>query len=1330
MRESINVHFQGGNFLDLLAITKIGAWDWDLSTNTVVYSKEWAELLGYTVEELPQNVTSWEKHVLLEDLPYANAQIERHLRGKVPLYEAEFRMVRKDGQIIWAQDKGRVVAFDENGNPKQFIGVLQDVTRLKSAETELSTSRQTLDLSVNVASLGTWNWDLLKNTIAYNDEYLNMLGYTQEDISGSIEEWEEMNHPEDLPNTVAKLNAYIEGRSSSYECEIRMKKKDGRYVWTRDVGRIVEWDNNNRPTRIIGGHLNIDSFKQIQSDLESALSELEGHRVLLESEVEKRTRALTEQDKMLWHVNDIAKKLLTFDEGHQFEEMVYDCLQMLGEATGQNRVYIWKDVIVEGEPCCTQVYEWVRNAKPIQNMEEFANLPYEMLPSLCRMIFKGRCLNSFVRDLSETEQEILGGQGIHAILVAPISIQGKNWGFIGIDNCENSELFSDLEENLLLMSGFMLANAIQKNESQDLLREMEERNLLMLNAMPLCCNLWTKEFVNMACNDEAVRLFGLRTQEEYLDRFFELMPEYQPNGQRSSDMAKTVLEKAFEEGYCRFEFLHQKPNGDPIPSEVTLVRIRYKGGYIVAGYTRDLRELKAMLAEMHKVEANLRLAHEEAMLSSKAKSNFLANMSHEIRTPMNAISGLAELLLRDSGNRETAERAAGIKQAAQSLLSIINDILDISKIESGKLEIQESEYQMGSLLNDTISISRLRLGNKPLLFVADIDSRLPGVLFGDEIRIKQILINILSNAIKFTQEGSIVLRADYSMEENRVELVFSVQDTGSGISQEDLSRLFQEFERVNTTKNRSIEGTGLGLAITKRLCEMMGGSIQVQSTLGMGSTFTVRIPQDCHQYRPLATVQRRNSVLLYEAREPYRRSIQKTLQTMGCQCTSCQNQSELLDQLYLQPYDYIIAPSLHIKKVKRLMKKELLKASLIMLSEYGESWNEPDVYTVFLPLYCLPLADIFNHEATGGVPSTRNSSQLGAFVAPDARVLVVDDNPVNLQVAIGLMEPYRFSIDTAVNGLEAVERVRENQYDLVFMDHMMPEMDGIDATIAIRKLSGEYFEKLPIVALTANAIVGTKEMFLREGMNDFLAKPIEMGKLSAVLSRWLPQEKQQRVEEAEKPMPVEAVEEQPQLIIEGVNTAQGITMVGGNLQNYLQILSTYYSDGLQKSGTLLKHLGNGNILLFKTEVHALKSTSATIGAHAISDQARRMEEEAARLNTAYLEENINEFVLELSALLENIRPHVKDTHSKLSTTKRDENLPVGSAQTLEKSLSRLQEHLDFVQIAEIESVLGELEGFGWEANIAKELVTVREAVSVFDYDAAQEAVNRLIALNQ
>ncbi len=378
----------------------------------------------------------------------------------------------------------------------------------------------------------------------------------------------------------------------------------------------------------------------------------------------------------------------------------------------------------------------------------------------------------------------------------------------------------------------------EQKEAIAKLREADERTQLMLDATPLCCNLWNRDFENIDCNEEAVKLFELKDKQEYLDRFFELSPEYQPNGKLTSELAMENIKTAFNDGYVRFEWMHQKLNGEQIPAEITLVRVKYKDDYIVAGYTRDLREQKAMIADMHRVQEDLRLARDKAEESAQAKSDFVANMSHEIRTPMNGILGMLHLVMKTQLSDKQQNYLRNMEMSANNLLRIINDILDFSKIEAGKLEMEKTLFKVSNVIEEIKSMFAPRVKEKGLDFTVDFNSNDDGYVFGDSLRLKQILINLIGNAIKFTDEGQITIHVKkVSTAKKNIEYEFSVEDTGIGMKKKQVDALFTPFTQGDASITREYGGTGLGLTISRNLVDMMNGRVWVESEYEHGSTF-------------------------------------------------------------------------------------------------------------------------------------------------------------------------------------------------------------------------------------------------------------------------------------------------------------------------------------------------------------------------------------------------------------------------------------------------------------------------------------------------------------
>ena len=538
-------------------------------------------------------------------------------------------------------------------------------------------------------------------------------------------------------------------------------------------------------------------------------------------------------------------------------------------------------------------------------------------------------------------------------------------------------------------------------------------------------------------------------------------------------------------------------------------------------------------------------ANRKAEAASKAKSDFLAKMSHEIRTPMNAITGMTELLLRGKQSEEGRMLVHDIKRAATNLISIINDILDFSKIEAGLLEILPGNYLFSSLINDTISIIRTRLFEKPISLFANIDSNIPNGLVGDEVRMRQILLNLMSNAVKYTKQGNIGITVSGGearlatckwpgsaegtgeiINSNEVTLKISVSDTGQGIKDEDKPKLFKDFIQVGINKS-GIEGTGLGLAITKRLCNAMGGNITMESEYGKGSTFTVTIPQGVHDANPYAAVENTEgkNVLVYDNNNVYVESLLWSLENLKVQYKKAKNEDAFINALKNEKWAFAFMDYSLYKNLKPFIENypSENKPQFVLMAEWGIETYMPNVQLLLMPLQTLSVAEILNGEGNGKAsPGNPEKNETTRLIIPNARLLVVDDIATNLKVAKGLLAQYQANVDTCLSGSEAIEMVTKNMYDLILMDHMMPEMDGIEATSAIReweqkkpqgKDKNENSQKIPIVALTANAISGMREMFLEKGFNDFLGKPIDVSQLDEILYRWIPKNKQQIIQE-------------------------------------------------------------------------------------------------------------------------------------------------------------------------------------------------------------------------
>jgi signal transduction histidine kinase/PAS domain-containing protein/AmiR/NasT family two-component response regulator len=546
-----------------------------------------------------------------------------------------------------------------------------------------------------------------------------------------------------------------------------------------------------------------------------------------------------------------------------------------------------------------------------------------------------------------------------------------------------------LKQTIVMVEGWERASyAVYSTDLREVLESRKQAEqahskfCAIMDSMPISC-FFAEDIKLTYCNDECERFFG-KPKEEIMRNFWSVMPETQPDGSNSVKKALKAMNTAIEKGEASMDWMFKGSREEQLPASVYIKRAPWGEGYPICGFAIDLRKIRKVDEEKRQAE----IQASAAKAANEAKNHFLALMSHEIRTPMNAILGMSDLIKADNLDETQKSYLEDIKEMSASLLQIMNDILDFSKVESGMFIITPISFSLQKMMDGISASSSHAATQKGLRFSASISQDVPDCFFGDEVRIRQITANIVSNAIKYTKEGSVGLRIERFRKKGKDWLCIKVTDTGIGIKSEDFGIIFDMFRQVEDKVNPGLAGTGLGLALSRKLAGLMGGDISVESVHGVGSVFSVTLP----------------------------------------------------------------------------------------LVEGTEEDNSED--------------------------------GLGfAVSAGDAKVLVVDDNTINRKVALAFLKKHKIDADSATSGKEAVDMVSRNSYDLVFMDHMMPEMDGLEAARKIRALDGGRLKSLPIVALTANAINGASEEFKEAGMNDCLFKPLIEAQLNDALNKWLPAEK-------------------------------------------------------------------------------------------------------------------------------------------------------------------------------------------------------------------------------
>ena len=744
-------------------------------------------------------------------------------------------------------------------------------------------------------------------------------------------------------------------------------------------------------------------------------------------------------------------------------------------------------------------------------------------------------------------------------------------------------------------------------------------------------------------------------------------------------------------------------------------------------------------------------AVEELEMAEESKNDFLANVSHEIRTPINTICGMSELVLREELPEDVTEKIKDIERSGHDLMMVVSDILDFSELQSGKIELEEEAYNIASTINDVINVAMSRKKDKKIELIVDCDANMPSGLLGDEKKLRRVIMNLVDNAIKFTEEGCVSLEIGYRKETYGINLAVTVKDTGIGMNEQSLEKMFVSFNQADAKRNRHEGGVGLGLAISHALVQKMGGAITVKSKPGKGSAIKFVVPQKVLDETPIASIKDKEhlNIATYidmeqfdmiAIRDEYANNIMHMVEQLKAKCQICRNLQELQRREDKEKFSHIFISVSEYREGKEYFD-ELAKETnvIVVLDSYDEKYvTEPQLLKVYKPFYILTILSVINNLESSGKDRRRKMGE--KFMVKNARVLVVDDNHTNIRVIEGLLNWYGIEVTTAESGKEALEKIMTADYDFVFMDHMMPEMDGVETLHQIRTKVGTYFQNVPIVVLTANAVAGTRETLLSEGFDDFLEKPVERSVLERVLKRNLPAEKIVYVKEQESTTYAENLEKdgkenedvEKALMDLGFDVVKGILYCNGKEQ-YIRVLTEYCKD-YKKSGLKVDRLHEQQDWnSYVIEVHGIKSAMYSIGALKTSELAKQLELAGREGNWEFIEKNHGPFVEKYEDVLEKLcRLLLSDEELQTEQEKESEVvaditvMPDLTDDEFKKKLEEMENAvyaLDGQRLAEVIETLQEYQYHG--TSLRGRLADAYRKVEMCDYMATVELVSRI-----
>ena len=1188
--------------LDQHAIVEISDAD-----GTIVFANQkFSEISGFEINEVVgQNHRIFNSGV--QDNLFWQNMYKQISQGHT--WHGEICNQAKTGNFYWV-DTTIVPFMGGDGKPKNYIAIRTDATLRKQVEISNQESSRKLELIIESTAVGVWDWQVQTGEVDFNERWAEIVGYKLSELMPTnIDTWLKLCHPDDLDESGKRLEAHWNGESDSYVFEARMKHKRGDWIWVLDTGKVVEWDDDGKPKRMIGTHLDITE------------------------------RVKEEKNK-------------------------------------------------------NQLHKMIQSKLAISNaLTKNATLANRMVLAI-----------EEIMKIEELELQENGGVFLVENESNELILSAHHGNF-------NTEFFRD--EDLCRQTGISL--------------ELNVINSIYSN----------KEATKDELNDE--------------------------NSEDHGSYIIPIINRGIESDiFLGALFLYTKVN--PSRSDLTLTLLT------------DISDLFAFAIIQDNAKALLHQATESAEQSNQLKGEFLASMSHEIRTPMNGVIGMLGLLMNGQLNKDQRHKAELAKSSAQSLLTLINDILDFSKVEAGKLELEEIDFNLRNMLGEFTEAIAFRAQKKGLEVILDFSNIKHSLVKGDPGRLRQILTNLVGNAIKFTETGEIFISCSVTPAgETGVFYNFSVSDSGIGIVKEKIENLFDAFSQVDASTTRQYGGTGLGLSICKKLCELMQGSINVKSESGVGSQFDFSVllqsSEKSELVQPFEDISSRN-ILVIDENASCRQVLQHQLTQWGAKVTSVSDLNSALalneDKLNKDKpiFDLIFVDMKESQKdeipitQKLNASKQLKESKIVMMTpishgkdplyfrELGCHYFFPKPVTtkdLFKSLTTLSqgncILDIksetnFESSATDGELQNKTEEN---NIPNNSRLLLVEDNSINQEVALGILEEFGLTADISANGFEAIEALKlcpiEDSYQLILMDCQMPEMDGYQATREIRSgNAGEHNEKIPIVAMTANSMEGDREKCINAGMNDYLSKPIEPEDLLAKIKLWLLNT------ESETKIEIENDEENNKVDDEANDGVEDLTAIVWDkpaalkrVLNKEKLLKSLISSFLSEMPERISELASATKL---HDAENIRHVAHTIKGVAANLSGLILQEKSSQLEVAVKSENTNMFdvlSLEIIESYDELKIKFEEyinesivTEHKVSATTETINQPTTlySEKDFSNKLNTLYQKLkqsDYIEPEEVNSLKAMVE----DQKILKYLSELEEKINLFDLIGAISIIEEL-----